>query len=398
MSETKVRKPRARAAASGGAAPAPAATLDIRIGNRAFAAVLARAGGFVARGGTLPILNCVALTATGGRLTVESSNLEQALRQTVPISGAGAGGGCVDWDKLISVVRRLPPEGETTLEFTGAALIVRCGVARVTIGLWPLSDFPVFTLPLSAGTSFAMPAPKLADMLARVAYAISQEQTRFYLCGVSVTVRGAGDEARLRIAATNGNDMAVIKTPLPPGADSVPDIIIPAPAVSEMERLLRGADTVDLMITQTALVATVGDTVLLTKLIAATFPDYDRVIPPPGPYRLTVDGPALVEVIGLASLFSQDEKRKPWVRLTMSEDKVGVSGGEGNDQIVSELPEGSFEYEGEKATIMFTAASLIEPAKVAKGRLTFAFAAEAPFLVSDEGDETAIYVSGPMRG
>ena len=76
--------------------------MEIRVGNKAFAAALARAAGFVTRGGTLPILNCVALTAGGGRLTIESSNLEQALRQTITISGVGVGGGCVDWDKLAS--------------------------------------------------------------------------------------------------------------------------------------------------------------------------------------------------------------------------------------------------------------------------------------------------------
>ena len=155
--------------------------------------------------------------------------------------------------------------------------------------------------------------------------------------------------------------------------------------------------TVDLSITEAALVATVGEMVLLTKLIAATFPDYLRVIPPAGPHVLTVNGKALVEVIELAALFSREEKKKPWVRLSMSKDRVGVTGGEGNDQIVSELPEGSFTYTGDKVTIAFNAASLIEPAKLAKGRLVFGAAESAPFLVSDEDDASVTYVSGPLR-
>jgi DNA polymerase-3 subunit beta len=394
MSETKVRRLRAKAAA-------PAASADpteIRIGNKVFANALSRAGGFVTRGGTLPILNCVALTATGGRLTIESSNMEQALRQTLVISGQGQGGGCVDWEKLAAVLRRLPPDGETTLDFTGAALVVRCGATRVTITLWPLSDFPTFKLQPETGATFAMPAATLADMLARVAYAVSQELTRFYLTGVSLSVRGEGEGARLRACATNGKDLALVQIPIPAGAETMPDIIIPNPAVGELEKLLRGADTVDLAITPVALVAQAGDAVLLTKLIAASFPEYERVIPPPGPHRLTVDGPTLVRVIELAALFSLDEKRKPWVRLTMSADRIGVSGGEGNDQIVSELPEGSFSYEGADAEISFKASSLVEPAKLARGKLTFGFAQEAPFLVSDAGDPTVTYISGPMRG
>jgi DNA polymerase-3 subunit beta len=396
MSEVKQRERKPRAAK---AAPVQATSdlMEIRVGNKTFAAALARAAGFVTRGGTLPILNCVALTAGGGRLTIESSNLEQALRQTITITGVGVGGGCVDWDKLASVIRRLPPEGDTTLEFAGAALVVRSGATRVTITLWPLSDFPVFSLRPDKTTEFVMSAATLADMLARVHYAISQEQTRFYLCGVSLNVRGEEDEARMRAASTNGNELAVIAVPVPPGADGMPDIIVPAPAADELERLLRGADTVDLSITEAALVATVGEMVLLTKLIAATFPDYLRVIPPAGPHVLTVNGKALVEVIELAALFSREEKKKPWVRLSMSKDRVGVTGGEGNDQIVSELPEGSFTYTGDKATIAFNAASLIEPAKLAKGRLVFGFNASAPFLVSDEDDASVTYVSGPLR-
>jgi DNA polymerase-3 subunit beta len=400
MSEVKVRKPRAAKvpAVAPEAAPAPP-TNDIRITNKVFADALARAAPMIARTATVPILKCVALTAGDGRLTIESSNLEQALRQSVPITGMGAGGGCVDQERLAAVVKRLPPDAETILEFSEASLLVRCGASRVTFSLWPLADFPVFAVRDDTRAAFVMAAPALGAMLDRVIWAMSDEQTRFYLCGVCVGPHGEGDAARLRAAATNGNDLAVASATLAEGADVMPTIIIPTPAVTELAKLLKGAATVDLTVSETVLVAAFGDVVLLTKLIGATYPNYDRVIPAATSRRFAVDGPALIRIVELASLFSRSDRDrvKPWVRLTLSENRCVVFAGGGTDQVVSELDPGAFSYAGEDITITVTAFCLLETAERARGRVVFHLNPDAPFLIEDSDDSDVRYVSGPIR-
>jgi DNA polymerase-3 subunit beta len=396
MSETRARRKAPAKAPVAAVDPAP----GIRINNRVFADALARAAPFVGKGANIPILACVALRAEGGRLRVEANTTDLALRQSVPLTGGGVGEGCVDHEKLFAVARRLPPDEETTLEFVGGALVARCGAARTTITAWPLVDFPVFHVREQDGLTrrFSMKGETLAGMLHRVEYAISSEQTRFYLCGVCMAVKGEGEEAVLRVCATNGNDLAVAATKLPEGAAGMVEIIIPAAAAEELASLARGAAAVDLTVSDTAIVAVMGETVLLSKLIGAQYPDFDRVIPPPGANRLTVDGPALIKVVELAALFGVEEKRKPWVRLALKDGRVGVRGGEGTDRIVSELPPGAFTYDGAAMEISMTASALVEPARRATGRVTYHLATETPFLVTDEGDAGVIGVTGPLRG
>jgi DNA polymerase-3 subunit beta len=396
MSETKVRKPRAAKVAP---PVAPVATMDIRIGNRVFGDVLSRAGGLIARATTLPILKCVALTVGGGSLMVESSNLEQALRQTVPIAGMGAGGGCVDAERLDAVIARLPPEAETTLEFSPAALLVRCGSVRVTLTLWPLADFPVFSLRDESKTGFAMDAGVLAAALGRVSWAMSSEQTRFYLCGVALDVAGEGEAGRLRACATNGNDLALARMPLPAGAEAMRAIIIPAPAVEYLEKLLKGAEVIDLTISEAALVAEIGGTVFLTKLIAATFPNFDRVMPEPSERLFTVDAAELVRVTRLASLFSKSEKVRPWARMSLSAERATVFAGEGNDRVVSELAAETFAFQGENLDIVATAFSLLENATRAKGRMVLHLPSPtSPVMITDAADAEYASITSPVIG
>ena len=406
MSEVKTRKPRAKAAATGEAATSPVVPVvlnEVRIVNKVFNAALGRATSLIARTNTLPILGCVSLVAGNGRLTIESSNMEQAMRQSVEITGQGFGGGCVDAERLVSVVKRLPADAETTLDFTGAALVLRCGTVRATLTAWPVADFPVFSVRDEESVSFAMPGIALATILEAVDHAVSQEQTRFYLCGVCLEAVGEGEDARLRAAATNGNDLALATTALPEGAETMPRIIIPSPVAAELKKTLRGHEVVDLKVNPAAIVVTMGDLVLSSKLISASFPNCDRVVPGPGPHVLTVSPKALIDVIELASLFTKDEKKKPWVRMAFTDRGVGVRGGEGNDQIVAELPADSFIYAGPRLELNLTAFSLVEPAKVMatwrpEARLVFSLWPEAPFLCVPTEGEDVIFVSGPLKG
>jgi DNA polymerase-3 subunit beta len=399
MSEVKTRQPRAKKAAASAAPAAPAVTLDIKVTNRAFGETLTRARDLIARATVLPILKCVALTVGGGSMTVESSNLEQALRQTTPIAGMGSGGGCVDAERLSAVIARLPPDEETTLEFSPAALLIRCGAVKVTLTSWPLSDFPVFAVRDERRTAFAMSAATLVTALRRVSWAMSEEQTRFYLCGVSLNVAGEGEAARLRACATNGNDMALARMPLPEGADGMPAIIVPSPAVEELEKVLKNADIVDLTISEAALVAEIGGTVFLTKLIAASFPNYDRIIPEPAGRKFSVAGAELVRVTRLASLFSKSEKVKPWARLNLSAERAVVFAGEGNDRVVSELAAETFSFEGEKLDIVATAFALLETASRVRDRIALHMTAEdAPILILDESDPEVLCMTSPVRG
>jgi DNA polymerase III sliding clamp (beta) subunit (PCNA family) len=216
---------------------------------------------------------------------------------------------------------------------------------------------------------------------------------------VALDVAGEGEAARLRACATNGNDLALARMPLPDGAEAMRAIIIPAPAVEELERLLKGADVVDLTASEAALIAEIGGTVLLTKLISATFPNFDRVMPEPSERVFTVDAPELARVTRLASLFSKSDKVKPWARMGLSAERAVVFAGEGNDRVVSELAAETFSFEGKKLDIVATASSLLENATRAKGRMVLHLPSPtSPIMITDAADAEYVSITSPVIG
>ena len=311
----------------------------------------------------------------------------------------GSGGGCVDAERLAAVIARLPSDAETVLEFSPAALAIRCGSVRVTLTPVAARRLPRFALRDEKKTGFAMDAGRAGGGAgAGVLGHVERTDTLLFVRrGDGRGRRGRGGAAAR--CATNGNDLALARMPLPAGAEGIPAIIIPAPAVEDLEKLLKGADVIDLTISETALVAEIGGMVLLTKLISATFPNYDRVLPEAAARKFAVDGPELVRVTRLASLFSKSEKTKPWARMTLSEGRAVVFAGEGNDRVVSELDPAAFEFIGGDIDIVATAFVLLETASRVTGRIALHLVADdAPILILDEGDLEVICVSSPVRG
>ena len=162
----------------------------------------------VERRNTIPILSNVLLRADGGKLTLKATDLDLEVTEAVPAEIGQAGATTVPAHILYDIVRKLPDGAELSLD-TGdsAQLALKSGRSRFTLQILPESDFP----DLTAGdfpVRFALPASALKRLIDRTQFAISTEETRYYLNGIYLHVVTVGGKPMLRAVATDGHRLA----------------------------------------------------------------------------------------------------------------------------------------------------------------------------------------------
>ena len=233
---------------------------------------------------TIPILANTLLDVSAAGATLRGTDLD--IEITAPLLGAvemQPGAVTLPAITLFDIARKIPADSKVTLEASGDRATLRAGRSRFVLPLQPAEDFPS----LNAGEAtfaFDLAGPAMLGALERVAFAISTEETRYYLNGIYMHYVDAafsgGEGPRLRFVATDGHRLALAELPAPEGSAAVPGIIIPRKAVAQLRKLGKDSDTVRLSGSTSKLRAEFqAGAIIVTKLIDGTFPDYGRVIP-----------------------------------------------------------------------------------------------------------------------
>ncbi|HVL72775.1 MAG TPA: DNA polymerase III subunit beta [Beijerinckiaceae bacterium] len=342
----------------------------------------------VERRNTIPILSHVRLSAGRDGLTLAATDLDVAMTATVPAEVAGAFDTTVPAQLLHDIVRRLPEGAQAGLEHDGAALKLVAGRSRFTLQTLPAEDFP----DLAAGDfphRLELPAAAFARLIARVEFAISTEETRYYLNGVYVHAV----DGELRACATDGHRLARQTLPGVAPPEGFPGIIVPRKAVAELRRLAEGLKdgTLVLEVSPQKIRATAGNTVLVSKLIDGTFPDYPRVIPD-NPHVLEAETASLAAAVDRVATISSERGRA--VRLDIGEGRVALATRNPDQGEASEDVEVA--WEAPPLAIGFNAAYLVEILKlIAAPRCRLRLDSPGSPAVFDV--EHGLYVLMPMR-
>src|ERR671917_1264338 len=230
----------------------------------------------VERRNTIPILSNVLIEARDdGSLRVMATDLDLQVDESVEANVTQAGATTVSAHTLFDIIRKLPEGSQVELSAAEGKMQVNSGRSRFNLSTLPRDDFPVIAegeLP----TKFELPAATLRQVIDKTKFAISTEETRYYLMGIFLHV--ADDQ--LKAAATDGHRLARVTVPKPDGADGMPDVIIPRKCVGELRKLLDEVEgTVEISLSETKVRFGLGNAILTSKLIDGTFPDYSRVIP-----------------------------------------------------------------------------------------------------------------------
>jgi DNA polymerase-3 subunit beta len=354
----------------------------------------------VERRNTIPILSNVLIeAAAGGTVKIMATDLDlQVIESLDAVSVETPGAITVSAHLLFDIARKLPDGSQVSFETADNRMAVKAGRSRFSLPTLPRDDFPVIVegdLP----TSFELPARLLAELIDRTRFAISTEETRYYLNGIFLHVSD-DDQPVLKAAATDGHRLARFTLPRPDGAEGMPDVIVPRKAVGELRKLLEEAldGNVEIDLSPSKIRFTLGGeggVVLTSKLIDGTFPDYSRVIPTGNDKLLKLDPKSFYEGVDRVATIATEKTRA--VKMGLETDKVTLSvTSPDNGTAAEEVPA---DYGSEALEIGFNANYLKDILGQIDGDTVEMHLADpgAPTLIRQDEKSPALYVLMPMR-
>ena len=371
--------------------------MKISIERGALLKAVAQAQSVVERRNTIPILANVLIEAEGDTVQFRATDLDIEVVDKAPAQVERAGSTTVSATTLHEIVRKLPDGALVTLTADTAAgrLTVEAGRSNFSLATLPKEDFPVMASS-EYDTNFSAPATVLRRLFDKSKFAISTEETRYYLNGVYMHVADGDGGKVLRCVATDGHRLARIDADLPEGAEGMPGVIVPRKTVGELRKLLEDDDTtIAVSVSETKVRFATPDITLTSKVIDGTFPDYSRVIPTGNTRRLEVDAAEFAQAVDRVATVSSERSRA--VKLQLDEDRLVLSVNAPDSGAAEE--ELAVAYGDEKLEIGFNAKYLLEIAsQVDRENAVFMFnSAGDPTLMREGNDQSAVYVVMPMR-
>ncbi|WP_373087939.1 DNA polymerase III subunit beta [Sneathiella sp.] len=351
----------------------------------------------VERRNTIPILANVLFDARDGYLGLTATDLDIAINDKVAATISTEGAITAPAHLVYDIIRKLPEGSQVELDYKSAEgrLFLRCGQSEFKLAALPQDDFPVMETS-ALPHNFSLHASILKRLIDKTRFAISTEETRYYLNGIYFHVAESGGVQVLRAVATDGHRLARVETPMPADADGMPGVIIPRKAINEIRKLLDERDgDIAISLSDTKISFSLGDSLLTSKLIDGTFPDYERVIPSGNDKILELDGKSFAHAVDRVSTVSTEKTRA--IKLALSDDMItlsatGSDAGSATEELAASYSSGDME-------IGFNSKYLLDITGQIEGENAHFVLADAgsPTIVKDSADDGALYVLMPMR-
>jgi len=348
----------------------------------------------VERRNTIPILSNVMIEATDGTIKLMATDLDLQINEHIAASVDTPGATTVSAHTLFDIARKLPEGSQVSLAAAEGRMTIMAGRAKFSLATLPRDDFPVIAegeLPIS----FELPAETLKQIIDKTRFAISTEETRYYLNGIFLHVSD-DPQPVLKAAATDGHRLARVTVARPDGAEGMPDVIVPRKCVGELRKLLDEIDgSVGVSLSSTKIRFDLGQALLTSKLIDGTFPDYSRVIPTGNDKILKIDPRSFEEGVDRVSTIATEKTRA--VKMALDRDRITLSVTSPENGTAAE--EVSGDYSAAPFEIGFNSRYLLDILGQVQGDLVEVHLADAaaPTLIRENDKAPALYVIMPMR-
>ncbi|MCB1678117.1 MAG: DNA polymerase III subunit beta [Halioglobus sp.] len=349
--------------------------------------------GVVERRQTLPILANVLMVLEENHLSLTGTDLEVELVGRVQLEAAGESGEVtVPARKLVDICRSLPEGSSIEFDVKDSKVTARSGRSRFTLATLPAREFP--NIEDSMGThQFTVKQGQLRRLIERTAFAMAQQDVRYYLNGMLWDVKAG----KLRVVATDGHRLALCTLPQKIAVDDDLQVILPRKGVLELARLLLEDDAdVTVVLGSNHMRATTAGFTFTSKLVDGKFPDYQRVLPR-SPDKIVVGSRLELRQAFTRTAILSNEKYRG-VRLKLVENTLDIIANNPEQEEAEETV--SVEYEGEALEIGFNVSYLLDVLGVLSGekiRLSLADPASSALLEESEEAGDSVYVVMPMR-
>ena len=348
----------------------------------------------VERRNTIPILSNVLIESDASKVSFTATDMDMDIVETVGCIVSSQGKLTVSAHTLYDIVRKLPDGSEIQIELIDLNVEVSAGKSRFILPTLPVDDYPIMT-EIEKGNEFSLEAVDLANLIDNTKFAISSEETRYYLNGIYLHVPDIKSD-KLRAVATDGHRLAQAEVPIPKGAENMPGVILPRKAVGEVRKLIDSTDgLVTIIISKTKAKFIFPTSILTTKLIDGSFPDYQRVVPKENLNKLLVSNSHFSKAIDRVSTVSMEKSRA--VKLSLSNNVLLLQ--VNSHDLGNASEELDVNYTSDPIEIGFNARYLLDISGQIQGKdieLSLSDSA-SPALITDPDQEGVIFVLMPMR-
>ncbi len=330
--------------------------MKCKLSREAFVAGLQVVQNIVLSKTTLPILNNTLLQAQNNELIISTTDIDMGLRVRIPCEVIKPGTTTLPVKKLASIIKELPAsEVAVDVDNKHSASITSGNSFFRLMGL-PEENFPPFPVP-QAEVTVRMTQGVFRDMLRRTSYAMSVDLTRYNLNGVLMSFK----EEKLSMVATDGKRMALVEQELELPKGSTGDLIVPANAVAELQRILGDEAPMNITFTESQVFFDLGKTFLFTKLIEGDYPKYEKVVPAEAKERVILERVPFYEAIRRVSILSNEKDKSTSVRLAFTRNSLDITA---NSPEVGEARETlAVNYKGNDFAMAFNPNYLMDPLK-----------------------------------
>jgi DNA polymerase-3 subunit beta len=372
--------------------------MKINVERGAFLKALNHVQSVVERRNTIPILSNVLIEAGKAGLKLTATDLDIEIVEALPADILRNGSATAPAHMLYDIVRKLPEGALVQVELLaaeGGRLSVSAGSSRFELACLPREDFPQ----MAAGAlphKFRLAADDLKRLIDKTRFAISTEETRYYLNGIYLHAAKDAKPPVMRAVATDGHRLARYELELPDGSAGMPGVIVPRKTVGELRKLLDDAEgAIDISLSDTKIQFGFNGVELTSKLIDGNFPPYERVIPAGNDKALALEAKEFAQSVDRVSTISADKTRA--VKLGLAKDKVTLTvvnpeSGTATEDVGATYSAGGLEI-GFNARYLLDITSQIEGKEV---RFLLSDAG-SPAIIEDASDPRTLYVLMPLR-
>jgi DNA polymerase-3 subunit beta len=347
--------------------------------------------GVVERRQTLPVLGNVLLNANKKSVRLTATDLEVELQSHVNVAVTETGDITVPARKLLDICRTLPAEAQLDISVKNERALVRSGKSRFTLSTLPATEFPVIDK-IKSARKFSMQESALHGLIERTAFAMAQQDVRYYLNGLMLEpVNGT-----LRAVATDGHRLAMCELMADVGEGADQQVIVPRKGIQELQRLLEQRDAdVQVEIGTNHIRITTDELRYTSKLIDGRFPDYQRVMPKNADKRLLINRDLLRQALTRTSILSNEKYRG--IRLDLFENNIKIQAH--NPEQEEAVEEIDAIYDSEAIVIGFNVTYLLDVLNAINTDDVEMFLSDgnSSALINKPGDDNCRYVVMPMR-
>lgn len=361
------------------------------LSREAFLKPLQQVVGVVERRQTLPVLSNLLVEVRGLEVALTGTDLEVEMVARAVVEDAQDGETTLPARKLFEIVRALPDGSRVTVTVGGEKATVSAGRSRFTLATLPANDFPSVDA-LEGVERVSLSEALLKDLIERSAFAMAQQDVRYYLNGLLFDLRGE----TLRCVATDGHRLALCEAALPGGSATRRQIIVPRKGVLELQRLLEGGDRlVDVELARNHLRMRREDVSFTSKLIDGRFPDYEAVIPIGADKTVEIDREVLRSALQRAAILSNEKFRG--VKLEASPGQLKIVAHNPEQEEAQEELEAGTRIEG--LAIGFNVTYLLDALGALKGESVVLNLRDAnsSVLVREKDSDRSRHVVMPLR-